>query len=354
MVQIPMSTINLFLSSPLFSEAQLDTAFSWLKSQRKGFPADADIWHLWLHWPEEKARILRELNADRYQFSPAQLMRNREGKYHAIWSAADALVIKCMAMLTDEIFPSHARCEHLRGHGGGKSSIQRLARIIQNHRFRYVCRTDIWHYYASINKSCLYEQCCQYITSPCLRHLLWQFIHYSVEYGGNIHTPNRGISRANSLSPLLAALHLYELDKLWDKHPSLWYVRYMDDIIILSTCRWPLRKAVSLLQTWLTRQGFQLHPDKTFIGRISKGFDWMGAWISAQGIEKIAPRAMSNHHEVLHRLYEQIRHLSVLQQQSRVEQYLLRWNRWAESLLGQRQVTCIDCEANASTMPPVT
>jgi len=60
----------------------------------------------------------------------------------------------------------------------------------------------------------------------------------------------------------------------------------------------------------------------------------MGAWISASGIEKIAPRAVSNHHNVLHRLYEQTRHLPQLQQQMRVEQYLVRWNRRAESLLG--------------------
>jgi len=149
---------------------------------------------------------------------------------------------------------------------------------------------------------------------------------------------------------LLAALHLYEFDKLWDKHPSLWYVRYMDDIVILSSGRWPLRKAVSMLQTWLTGQGFQLHPDKTFIGRISKGFDWMGAWLSSAGVAKIAPRAINNHHNVLHRLYEQTRHLPALRQQLRVEQYLVRWNRWAESLLGQRRVTGITFEAIASSM----
>ncbi|MEB5889992.1 RNA-directed DNA polymerase [Enterobacter roggenkampii] len=318
-----------------FSEALLDTAFSWLKQQRKGFPPDADIWHLWLHWSEEKHRLLSRLNADSYLLSPVMLVRNTAGSWHGIWSATDALVIKCIAILTAEIFPSHARCEHLRGHGGGPRSVRRLSQRIQKRDFRYVCRTDIRHYYASINKSCLYDQCCRYVSSPCLQHLLWQFIHYSVEYGGNIHTPSRGISRANALSPLLAALHLHELDKLWDKHPSLWYVRYMDDIVILATCRWHLRNAVKILKEWLRRYGFQIHPDKTFIGRICKGFDWMGAWISATGITQIAPRAMSNHHNVLLRLYERIRYLPALQQQMRVEQYLIRWNRWAESISGR-------------------
>lgn len=340
--------MSLSVSFPLFSEALPDTAFRWLKSQRKRFPADADIWHLWLHWPEEKYRLLNEVNADRYQLSPVQLVRTTSGVWQGIWSSTDALVIKCMAILVAEMFPAHARCEHLRGHGGGKSSVHRLAQVIPRHRFEYVCRTDIRHYYASINKSSLYGQCCRYITSPCLRHLLYQFIHYSVEYGGNIHTPGRGISRANALSPLLAALHLYELDKLWDRYPSLWYVRYMDDIVILATRRWHLRKAVRILQSWLTEKGFQVHPDKTFTGRISKGFDW----ISATGIEKIAPRAMNNHRNVLLRLYEQIRHLPKLQQQIRVERYLVRWNSWAELVGSENNDKCNLCGKTSSTTQP--
>ena len=73
----------------------------------------------------------------------------------------------------------------------------------------------------------------------------------------------------------------------------------------------------------------------------------MGAWISATGIEKIAPRAVSKHHNVLHRLYEQTRHLPELQRQMRVEQYLVRWNRWAESLL-----TVKGYVSDASYIPP--
>jgi RNA-directed DNA polymerase len=50
----------------------------------------------------------------------------------------------------------------------------------------------------------------------------------------------------------------------------------MDDILILAPSRWKLRRAVATLNTVLTCLRLQKHPDKTFIGRIEKGFDFLG------------------------------------------------------------------------------
>ncbi len=48
------------------------------------------------------------------------------------------------------------------------------------------------------------------------------------------------------------------------------YVRFMDDILVLAPTRWRLRKAVNEI---LDSLGLLKHPDKTFIGRIERGFD---------------------------------------------------------------------------------
>ncbi|MGR6859369.1 hypothetical protein ACU5EH_02965 [Aliivibrio salmonicida] len=50
---------------------------------------------------------------------------------------------------------------------------------------------------------------------------------------------------------------------------------------------------------------FVQHPDKTFIGKIDKGFDWMGFQITMQGIVSIAPRSMDKLIIKLAQLYEQ-------------------------------------------------
>lgn len=73
----------------------------------------------------------------------------------------------------------------------------------------------------------------------------------------------------------MAAFFLHELDDEFDD-TNLFYVRYMDDILILAPTRWRLRKAVAKMNATLSRLRLAMHPDKTFIGRIVRGFDFLG------------------------------------------------------------------------------
>ena len=50
----------------------------------------------------------------------------------------------------------------------------------------------------------------------------------------------QGIPLGSPLSPVLGAFYLYELDRACTRR-GLWYVRYMDDILILTSTRWRLR-----------------------------------------------------------------------------------------------------------------
>ncbi|EEE1295789.1 transposase, partial [Salmonella enterica subsp. diarizonae] len=83
-----------------------------------------------------------------------------------------------------------------------------------------------------------------------------------------------------------------------------YYARYMDDFLILTQTRWQLRRCIAQLNESLDVSGFEQHPDKTFIGRITRGFDWLGAW-SEPGSAGLAPRSLRLHRERCLRLYEQ-------------------------------------------------
>lgn len=120
----------------------------------------------------------------------------------AIWSAADALVLKCLALALENVLPVSNLCEHVRGHGGGKASVLSAHRHLTAGRYPFVCRTDIRGYYGQIDKDTLYRQLCSHVRDKRVRGLLWQFLHYSVEEGGTFHTPEKGIPRSSALSPL--------------------------------------------------------------------------------------------------------------------------------------------------------
>ena len=50
----------------------------------------------------------------------------------------------------------------------------------------------------------------------------------------------------------------------------------MDDILVLAPTRWKLRRAFGVVSDTLDALGLEKHPDKTFIGRIERGFDFLG------------------------------------------------------------------------------
>lgn len=307
----------------------LDDAMAWLRHQRRNAPVHADVWHLRHHWERIAPVLQQQLQSGTYQLTPMQVVgldRN------AMWSAQDALVLKWVALQVTPLLPVHARCEHVKGHGGGRASIARLSTALQSGEYRYVCRTDIKGYYGAITKKTVMAQVRRYVADPVLLGLIDQYVHYTVEQGGEFYTPERGICRGCPLSPLIGAMHLYEVDAHFAREQEtrgIVYARYMDDFIILAKSRWQLRGQVKALNGYLQAYGFIQHPDKTFIGRLEKGFDWMGAWLGTEGVEDIAPRALANHREKVRRLYERLRMWPRARAHARVSQYRSRWKIWA-------------------------
>ena len=66
------------------------------------------------------------------------------------------------------------------------------------------------------------------------------------------------------------------------------------------------------------------HPDKTFIGRIAKGFDFLGYSFEPKGLS-IAPKTLANFLERKTQLYEQGADVR------RIGQYVRNWWRWVRA-----------------------
>ena len=58
--------------------------------------------------------------------------------------------------------------------------------------------------------------------------------------------------------------------------PDLFYARFMDDWVVLATTRWKLRAAVKRANLVLADLKVEKHPDKTFVSRIERGFNFLG------------------------------------------------------------------------------
>lgn len=305
------------------------TAWCWLRQRRRQAPVNADIWDIWFHWPQEGPRLYQQVNTGTWRLSPLQVFRRRHGGTVAVWSARDALVLKWLTLKLQRCLPVHDNCLHVAGHHGGRDSLQQVARAIQGGA-AYVYRTDIRGYYRHIRKEPLYHQVCRHVGDPVLRDLVHQYLYYSVEEGGEFYTPETGISRGCSLSPLMGAVLLRYVDRYFAQTEGIRYVRYMDDFLILSDRRWPVRRARTRLLAFLSADGFEPHPDKTQVGKVSRGFDWLGFWFTDRGVVGVSPRAQENHRLRLLRLEERSRRSGLSEEATarRMQQYEARWKIW--------------------------
>lgn len=310
---------------PRWSPAQAwQQAYDWVCLRRRHYPVNADIWHLRFHWATLGQTLWEAVQQCRYRLHPMQVLGA-----HALWGAADALVLKWLALMSAPWLDLHPACEHGLG-GGVHASRARLHQALREGHQRHVMRTDIRGYYQHIDKQQVWQQVVSQLPGQPLHALWWQFLHYSVECGGEFHTPERGIPRGCALSPLIGAALLTPLDRAMTQQMEKeggYYARYMDDILVLAPKRWPLRRAIASVNQHLAVGGFVQHPDKTMIGPLTRGFDWLGGWFTEQGCVGIAPRALQRYRTKSLRLYEQAlrQGLGETGAKARVRRYHTRW-----------------------------
>lgn len=314
-------------------DAHWDAAFWWLCQQRKSAPHNADIWHLRWEWSRVREKLFNTVNSGVYRLSPMIVYRNKNN-FSALWTARDALVLKWVSLHVQHELPQPERCMHLKGKGVRKS-IHEVACAL-NGNYSFVHRTDIRGYYENIKKIHVAYQVERFVTKSLFRSLINQYLYYSVEKSGEIHTPLNGIPSGCALSPMIAAMLLRHIDGHFTTFNTedLFYARYMDDFLLFTRTRWQLKRAIRELAGFFELSGFVRHPDKTQTGRITAGFDWLGLWFGPEGTS-IAPRALTNHQERRVQLLEQARRrgMTPVETTNRVQAYEHRWNIWARGLL---------------------
>lgn len=261
----------------LLSDTIIATAYAWLCKQRRDYPDAADIWSFRKHWPAERGRLSAELIAGRYRLSVLSRVSLQSGDSVDLWAARDALVLKCLTLVLSSYLPRSERCFHLKSEGeskkGVKAAIHEIQVSLAAHRF--VFRTDVHSYYASIAHTKLMAMLSAQIADVRLLDLLAQYLARTAEQGGLFWHYARGIPLACSLSPLMGGFFLYKFDVAVSD--SRWfYLRYMDDVLVLTSTRNHLRQAVRKVNGLWAGLDLKKHPDKTFIGRIERGFTFLG------------------------------------------------------------------------------
>ena len=182
-------------------------------------------------------------------------------------------------------------------------------------------------YYASIDHLMLQDQLAVHIKDRRMLNLLEQYLRRTSERGGAFWDYEKGLSLRCSLSPLIGAFFLNALDAAAAKL-RFFSGRFMDDILTLAPTRCQLRSAVKAVNQMLGALRLEKHPAKTFIGRIERGFDFLGYHFSPAGLA-VAKKTVANFIEKASRLYEQERRAAPAA--SPLEMYVMQWRKSARA-----------------------
>jgi hypothetical protein len=193
-------------------------------------------------------------------------------------------------------------------------------------KYRFFFKTDVRSYYDSIDHYTLLIKLHEHIEDRRIIGYIRQFLNRCIEWGGLYQDVTKGIARGALLSPLLGAFYLSDLDKAMEKL-GVKYFRYMDDILILASTRWQFKKAIRVLNRTFNELKLEKHPDKTLIGKVERGFDFLGYHIKPQALP-LAEKTIENFRTKALQLYEQERpHRRI----RRLGEYISKWKQWVYS-----------------------
>ena len=121
----------------------------------------------------------------------------------------------------------------------------------------------------------------------------------------------------------LNPLRSFQINNEMSKHG--FYVRFMDDWVIMVKTKRQLRRIIKLTHQILNQLKLKMHPDKTYLGWIKKGFDFLG--VHFDDIPTISKTSLDNHRTKIAQRYAQGA------SDACIGNYMARWTLWCASVL---------------------
>ena len=139
----------------------------------------------------------------------------------------------------------------------------------------YVLKADIKKYFENINHEILLNRVKKKVKDPKVLGLIKIILKNSIRGGGRTQ---KGMPLGNLTSQFFANVYLNELD-CFVKHKLKikYYIRYVDDFIILDKSKEKLKDYKEKMESFLINKlDIELHPDKTKIFSLKRGTNFLG------------------------------------------------------------------------------
>jgi len=213
--------------------------------------------------------LLKRLEDDSYQPSPLREFYINIPKKRLIHAPAfeDRIVHHALMDVIEPLIDNRFIADTFacRKNKGVLNASNTLQKYIKNSGYKYYLKLDIMKFFYSIDHSALSLEINRIIKDIPTLNILKKF-----------YSQNIGLPLGNVTSQLLANLALSPIDHYIKRVLKVkYYVRYMDDMVILGSSKSWLKSVWANIGTRLSKIGLLLN-SKSHIGKISAGVDFVG------------------------------------------------------------------------------
>jgi hypothetical protein len=244
------------------------------------------------------ALVSRKARAGTYRFTSYRQLLISKGAYRfprviSIPTARDRIVLKSMAFLIESVFPeSRGRVP--------QAKVAELQRVLKTNQFDGFVRLDIENFYPTISHEAVMGVLRKKIRKPQILSLILDAIR-TPTLGD--HAPRsdahaaRGVPQGLPISNLLAEIAMQEVDGRFGNATGTFYLRYVDDIIILCNHNEVEKICDEVMaachEISLTVHDPKLPGSKSRFGLISESIDYLGYVFSPTKVS-VRPESISN------------------------------------------------------------